>query len=648
MGALARDGNGWRLTVDVEQITIPDTLHGVIMARVDRLDEDTKQALRLASVIGRSFLHRIVAAMSEAASELDRHLAHLQQLELIREKRRIPELEYIFKHALVQEATYESILVDRRRQLHRRVAECIESLFPERLDEFSALLAYHYARADAWEKAQAYLFKAGDQAARVAADAEALTQYEQAMAAYARAFGDRWDPQERAILERKIGEALFRRGDHHEAIVHYQRALEYYGTPYPKSRWGLRFAIAAEVIRQVGHRLLPGTLWRTRTPADDVMVRERSRLYAASAWVHYFVDQERFVLDTFHQLNLSEQVGLRTGIALGSMAVGVVCDLVALPGIAYRYHQRAIRLGEELQDLFAIGNTHLGRAVHESHAGELRRATTHFDRAAAAFEQIGAIREWGAALSSSGHYVSYYTGDRATMQERARRMIQLGQDAADPQVLGMGLLLLGTAECQIGSLEKSEEHLESARALLSRIPSYVPLVETLAMLGYCLLRQGKFESAVVRLREADRVVAERRLRGAECAHARTFLAEASLLAVERANGREKSRALAEARRACRVAVRYGKIFKAALVHALRLEGTYYWCVGKARAARKRWQQSLSVAELIGARYEAGMTHLEIGRRVADRSSLERAASIFTEVGARYDLAVAQRLLTEKL
>ena len=101
------------------------------------------------------------------------------------EKARDPELEYIFKHALVQEATYESILLQRRRELHRRVAVAIETLFADRLEEFYSLLAYHYSKAEDWEKAQEYLFKAGDQAGSIAADAEALAHYEEAIDAYA-------------------------------------------------------------------------------------------------------------------------------------------------------------------------------------------------------------------------------------------------------------------------------------------------------------------------------------------------------------------------------------------------------------------------------------------------------------------------------
>ncbi|NIP18980.1 MAG: guanylate cyclase, partial [Xanthomonadales bacterium] len=132
------------------------TVQGVVIARVDRLAEEVKEVLRTASVVGRSFLYRLLREVMKLDREVDRELATLQEIDLIREKQRQPELEYIFKHALAQEAVYESILLEIRRHLHRSVAETIEALFGERLEEFYGLLAYHYARADAPEQALNY------------------------------------------------------------------------------------------------------------------------------------------------------------------------------------------------------------------------------------------------------------------------------------------------------------------------------------------------------------------------------------------------------------------------------------------------------------------------------------------------------------
>src|SRR4030095_10633820 len=143
----------------------------------------------------------------------------------------------------------------------------------DRLDEFYGLLAYHYDEAEAWERAQGYLLKAGDQAGKVAGDTEALTHYRRAVEAYARAFGDRWDHVQRATLarqigealERKIGEAFYGGGQHQQAIEYLHRALELLGAPLPATLGALARALLREVVRQVGHRVLPPRLWRARS-----------------------------------------------------------------------------------------------------------------------------------------------------------------------------------------------------------------------------------------------------------------------------------------------------------------------------------------------------------------------------------------------
>src|SRR3546814_12932638 len=99
----------------------------------------------------------------------------------------LPEPECMFKHVLVQEATYDSILVKRRRELHALAGTALEQIFRGRLDELYGLLAYHYARAELWEKAQDYLLKAGDQAARLAAHAADLSPFQSASAPHLRA-----------------------------------------------------------------------------------------------------------------------------------------------------------------------------------------------------------------------------------------------------------------------------------------------------------------------------------------------------------------------------------------------------------------------------------------------------------------------------
>jgi oligopeptide transport system substrate-binding protein len=178
---IVRDDEGWRTTEKFEEMSIPDTLHGVLLARIDRLEEDVRRTLQMAAVIGKTFLYRILETISEAEMQLDTHLSQLQRVDLVREKTRIPELEYIFKHTLTQEAAYNSLLHERRKVFHLKVGEALEELFPDRVDEFSGLMAYHFEVAETHEKAVDYLQRAGDQARQSYAHQEAIDFYKRAL-----------------------------------------------------------------------------------------------------------------------------------------------------------------------------------------------------------------------------------------------------------------------------------------------------------------------------------------------------------------------------------------------------------------------------------------------------------------------------------
>ncbi len=191
LAMLQRDEGGrWTATIEGE-LSIPSTVQGVISARIDRLAESTRQDLLCASVIGRSFFRRLLRSLSASTEpELGENLRSLQDHQLIFLKRLEPEPEYAFKHALVQEAAYGTLLLKQRRELHRRVARAIEELYSGQIRDLYGILAYHYTRAEDWQNAQSYLLKAGDQSVSMAADAEAVAYYRDAMSALLQAFDE--------------------------------------------------------------------------------------------------------------------------------------------------------------------------------------------------------------------------------------------------------------------------------------------------------------------------------------------------------------------------------------------------------------------------------------------------------------------------
>jgi class 3 adenylate cyclase len=163
-GALKRNGEVV-LALSLASVVIPATVQALLASRIDRLGHLEKETLQTASVIGRQFSPAVLRKVNgQSAEDIEKILASLQNAEFIYEQPSFPEPDYLFKHALTQEVTYGSILNERRRELHGRAAEAIESLYGDRLEDRYAELANHYERARNARKAVDYLILAAQQA----------------------------------------------------------------------------------------------------------------------------------------------------------------------------------------------------------------------------------------------------------------------------------------------------------------------------------------------------------------------------------------------------------------------------------------------------------------------------------------------------
>jgi predicted ATPase len=180
-GTIQKKEHEYVLARKLSDIRVPDTIQGIIAARIDRVEENLKQIMQVASVIGREFAFRILQAIMGMREELKSQLLNLQGLEFISEKRLFPELEYIFKHALTQEVAYSSLLQKRRKEIHEKIGAAIEALYPDRLEEYYELMAYHYGRSDNQDKAFEYLDLANRKVANLNAMEDAMAYFDDAM-----------------------------------------------------------------------------------------------------------------------------------------------------------------------------------------------------------------------------------------------------------------------------------------------------------------------------------------------------------------------------------------------------------------------------------------------------------------------------------
>ncbi|PYM87046.1 MAG: guanylate cyclase [Candidatus Rokuibacteriota bacterium] len=241
---------------------VPDTVHDLLTARIDRLSDPLKRTLQVASVLGREFSLSLLQALTPQDPTLTDHLGELVRLELLREKGLFPEPTYSFGHLLIQQVAYQALLLKVRAELHARAGDALERLYAGRLDEALSALADHYAGSGERDKAYHYLMRAGERAASLFAYEEARAYFRRALertdpagdaegrraavleklADAARAHGDlaaarqewgdalalvlgRGDRRRVADLHRKIGDACWAAGERDAALAHLEQGL---------------------------------------------------------------------------------------------------------------------------------------------------------------------------------------------------------------------------------------------------------------------------------------------------------------------------------------------------------------------------------------------------------------------------------------
>jgi class 3 adenylate cyclase/tetratricopeptide (TPR) repeat protein len=186
--SLAEDGvlvgarGAYQLAKSGESVRVPPTIQVVLAERIDRLAPEDKELLQTAAVVGTEVPVAVLAAITERRSDaLADALARLQASECLYETSLPPAAEYAFRHALIHDVVYASLLQDRRRALHARTVEALERLYPERLGEHVERLAHHAVRGEAWVPAVAYLRQAGTKATERSAYGQAMASFEQAL-----------------------------------------------------------------------------------------------------------------------------------------------------------------------------------------------------------------------------------------------------------------------------------------------------------------------------------------------------------------------------------------------------------------------------------------------------------------------------------
>ncbi len=225
IGLLEELDDSYALTGPVPELAIPSTLRDSLMARLDHLAA-AKKVAQIGACIGREFPHELIAAVSPLpVDELNDLLAQLTNSGLVWRTGSPPDARYVFRHALVQNAAYESLLKSRRQHLHAQIARALENEIASAVESELDSIADHYSKGAVWLKAMEYYCRAAEKASRAFAIKEALALYDEALAA-----GGRLDADEAAerlmSVHQAMSELYFTTGDFVRSRSENARMLE--------------------------------------------------------------------------------------------------------------------------------------------------------------------------------------------------------------------------------------------------------------------------------------------------------------------------------------------------------------------------------------------------------------------------------------
>jgi tetratricopeptide (TPR) repeat protein len=416
---LVGDRGAYRMTKAPEAWQIPATAQAILAARIDRLPPEDKRLLQAASVIGKDVPFTLLQAIADVPEEsLRRGLTDLQDAEFLYETSVFPDLEYTFKHALTHEVAYASLLHDRRRALHARIVEALEALYPDRLAEQVERLAHHAFRGEVWEKAVTYLQQAGAKALARSAYREAVTCFEQALAAL-HPLPDTRQKVERAIDVRlDLRQSLFPLGEFATVLGYLREAEGLARTLDDPRRLGWVSAyMSGHHLHTGGHvtevRTCAQTVEAITERLGDVPLQIAAQYYLAAA-SHLSGDYRatehvcRKLMQSLHDQRTREGFGLVVSPAVMSRAT--LARALAERGVfdeGDAHGQEAIRIAEALDHPFSVVVGCLDLAYLKSVRGELSQAARLLERAVAQCREWNITTHTPIAMASLGHVYAW-------------------------------------------------------------------------------------------------------------------------------------------------------------------------------------------------------------------------------------------------
>jgi len=369
--------SGW----GVRNLSVPDTLHGAVQVRMDGLSPRDKNTLQVASVIGREFASDILESVCDDAepTQLGESLKELHRRGFLQSGRASGEGVHSFRQPMTAEVAYNSVLKSRRAELHGRVGETIERMFPLRLDELSPVLAHHFDCAGVGEKVVEYSIRAARRASGMSANREAIRRYRRAL-----------ELNDEAAIHEELGDIYFVVGNYRAATEEYEsagagladddgrRATLYRKMGQLHQRWGKHDEATA--FFETAQRSL-------RKPLDTT---EAAHIYSGLGMARYHRgDLDEALALTERALEMMTSEGNPRGTAQAENNLGIIHAKRESWDESVDRHRRALAIWERAGDDYGMAASYNNLGLAQRGLGDLEEAVRSFEKSLELFEKIG-------------------------------------------------------------------------------------------------------------------------------------------------------------------------------------------------------------------------------------------------------------------
>jgi class 3 adenylate cyclase/tetratricopeptide (TPR) repeat protein len=643
-GAIRIEGGEARTIGPLEMLDLPDSIEAVIRARLDRLDRNARDVLRLASVVGREFTRGILEHTVTDGEGLPEALDALKAAGLVQQTRIVPEAVYRFKHVLTREVAYASLLEHQRRELHGRVGARIEQLGEHRMEDHLERLAHHFSRAEAWGKAVEYGIRSADRAGGLAQYADALQILERTQRRLINLpeDGERQEASLEILLrQERLCETLGLRGRQRQIIDELIRLLEPDGDPAKLAEVYLRQGDLHALLRRFeeGEEALQRSLLLWRELSDEAGERKVLRSLGLLRWYEGRHPEALTCIEAVIAMDRERDdvvalVGDITSLATVLKAMGDIPQALQRLQEGVAIAEEASAAGSPVAGDVRVKEAYILNtlAVLYREAGDLESALEHLDRA----DEIAEVKRLPVYLSYNRTLAAHICLQQGRIEESLagyREATDLTRKAGFVPGLSQTLRIQGEVLVGLSRFDEALPCLEEAAALFAQLEDRD--TEALMWTGIASAQEGAGNDAAA----ISAWKRARALRKADGDRAGELEALEGLGAALRRHAPDPSPALACYHDAAELAETLGRH---AVEGRLRnVVGILEWGRGGYAQALRHYERALTLFRMLGDPANAGLMLNSIGVTL---TALERTS----EAKSRLDEAIALHRETGQL